>query len=91
MDNHYYNELAVEYSYFGIEEAIALIKSFNFPYSEVILKAIASIQILISEIFNNGKCDLLGSRYLQNLVYQMVRDSHRNLTMFLYLLSLGST
>lgn len=76
IDNNYYNELGVEYSYFGIDDTINFIKSFNTDTTSTSLHdAVLCCKDEITKLMHAKKCDILGSRYLQNIVYQMVRDS----------------
>jgi hypothetical protein len=77
INGNFYNELGVEYSYLGITEAINFIKSFNADSNNGLKEALLACREVISNLMDSKECDILGSRYLENIVYQMVRDSHQ--------------
>lgn len=72
----YQNELALEYSFFGIDDAINLLKSFNFLENNPSLElSVLKCKEIADNSLKEGVCDQLGNQYLQNIVYQLVRDS----------------
>ncbi|MGQ3890121.1 N-acetyltransferase family protein [Legionella sp. CNM-1927-20] len=73
----YKNELGVEYSFFNITDAQSLIiaKIVNTEKRDRVSSALSNCSIKINELIENKTCDALGARYLENLIYQMVRDS----------------
>ncbi|CAM2974062.1 putative acetyltransferase YhhY [Legionella steigerwaltii] len=72
QDGKYFNELGVEYSFFGIEEALSLFNSFK--ESQLITAKLNELQQIINHLEEKGVCDSLGKNYLANIVYQIVRD-----------------
>lgn len=76
-NDEYKNELGVEYSFFNLMDAEKLIIA-KIPdsikrasISEILSKCSKTIEGLVKE----EVCDILGARYLENLIYQMVRDN----------------
>ncbi|QBR84465.1 GNAT family N-acetyltransferase [Legionella israelensis] len=70
-NGEYYNELGVEYSFFGIDEAREVLKSFEQHQLE---KLVINCQKEIQKSLEQGLCDELGACYMENIVYQVVRD-----------------
>ncbi|MBA2652712.1 MAG: GNAT family N-acetyltransferase [Tatlockia sp.] len=75
-NKEYKNELGVEYSFFNISDAKKLITAAVSDCSkkESIEKALDMCSDTIKSLVENKICDFLGAHYLENLVYQMVRD-----------------
>ena len=74
-NGHYSNELGVEYSFFGINETTDFLNSFNLLEKNPQLKeSLQKCQQVIESLVEQSNCDQLGNKYLQNIVYQMVRD-----------------
>lgn len=72
----YKNELGIEYSFFNLTDAQSLItaKIANAEKREKVAAALSDCSVKINELIQNKTCDALGARYLENLIYQMVRD-----------------
>ncbi|KTD24983.1 Acetyltransferase (GNAT) family [Legionella lansingensis] len=72
----YKNELGVEYSFFNIVDTQSLItaKMADPMKRESIASVLLSCSERIDALVKNKTCDSLGARYLENLVYQIVRD-----------------
>lgn len=72
----YKNEIGVEYSFFNITDAHSLItaKIVNIEKRSNIISVLLKCFEKIKELIMNKTCDALGARYLENLIYQMVRD-----------------
>lgn len=76
-EGEYKNELGVEYSFFNLLDAEKLIlakipdATKRHSVGEILSKCSKTIEDLIKE----DTCDALGARYLENLIYQMVRDN----------------
>jgi hypothetical protein len=72
----YQNELGLEYSFFTLEDAKKLIFSQinDANRKDTIENALLQCKNTINRLEANEVCDSLGSRYLENLIYQMVRD-----------------
>ncbi|QLZ69060.1 hypothetical protein FOLKNPGA_01842 [Legionella sp. PC1000] len=70
------NELGVEYSFFNITDAQSLItaKIANTEKRERVSSALFNCSVKINELIKSKTCDTLGARFLENLIYQMVRD-----------------
>ncbi len=78
-EGQYQNELGVEYSFFDIKEALDFLKGFDLiKESPALEPSLLECQQVIEQYHKDGTCDELGSKYLQNIVYQMVRDSLRD-------------
>lgn len=75
-NGQYKNELGVEYSFFTITDANSLLtaKVSHKEKKETIEEALTHCSNSIKTLIDDGICDMLGARYLENLVYQMVRD-----------------
>lgn len=71
----YKNELCLEYSFFGIQEAKELIKAHitDNQKRQEIDNILSKCTEIITSLPQN-QCDTLGKKYLENLIYQMVRD-----------------
>ena len=67
------NEVGLEYSFFHIQDAKKLIKA-KIPEENRIKTLGKSLQKLSEKIAALKNCDLLGKAYLENILYQMVRD-----------------
>lgn len=75
-DGQYHNELGVEYSFFDIKDASELLKSFDLMEKDSSLeKSLQECHQIIEQMYENDLCDQLGKQYLENIIYQMVRDS----------------
>ncbi|KTD75111.1 GNAT family N-acetyltransferase [Legionella waltersii] len=72
----YKNELGMEYSFFDITDAQRLItaKMANTEKRDRVSSALLNCSETINELIKNNTCDALGARFLENLIYQMVRD-----------------
>lgn len=75
-DGVYSNELCLEYSFFGIEDALKLVHSQITNERRVanIDNALNRCKEAVKNLHANGYCDILGARYLENLMYQLIRD-----------------
>ncbi|WP_347252484.1 GNAT family N-acetyltransferase [Legionella sp.] len=71
-ESEYFNELGVEYSFFDVEEAKSLVRSFK--KNEVLILKLNELQQIINSLKEQNVCDQLGQNYLANIVYQIVRD-----------------
>lgn len=67
------NEVGLEYSFFNIQDAEKLIRA-KIPTENRIKTLEKSLQKLSQKIATLENCDPLGKAYLENIVYQMVRD-----------------
>lgn len=75
-EGKYHNQLGVEYSFFGIKEAIDSLKSFKLlETNSQVEHSLLECKQIVQRYLEEGICDQLGCLYLQNVVYQMVRDS----------------
>lgn len=76
-NDEYKNELGVEYSFFNLMDAEKLLlakvsdSTKRGSISAILSKCSKTIEGLIKE----NVCDPLGARYLENVIYQMVRDN----------------
>lgn len=72
----YKNELALEYSFFNITDAHSLItaKVANIVKKDSIANVLLSCSEKIDQLIKQKTCDVLGARFLENLIYQIVRD-----------------
>lgn len=73
----YKNELGMEYSFFTIKDAENLIaaKITNAEKRDNVAAVLSRCSTKIKELIANKTCDGLGANYLENVVYQIVRDS----------------
>jgi len=76
-EGSYKNELAVEYSFFNLSDAEQLIiaKVSDPAKRSSISEILANCSKSIARLVETKSCDALGARYLEYLIYQMVRDS----------------
>lgn len=72
----YKNELGVEYSFFDIADAkkLTLAKVSDPAERKRIDAALSRCSETIKSLVKNNTCDMLSAKYLENLMYQMVRD-----------------
>ena len=76
-NEEYKNELGVEYSFFNIMDAEKLIiAKVSDPIKKASLNQVLSkCSKTIENLVEENVCDALGARYLENLIYQIVRDN----------------
>lgn len=72
----YKNELGFEYSFFNAEDAKSFVRSHVSEEGKIrdIEQAIINCQKAIESLKLEGKVDDLGANYLENLLYQIIRD-----------------
>lgn len=75
----YYDEISCDFSFFNIDDAKELLNNINDDvYSKknfLLLRLLDKHKETIQQAFNNKKIDKFASLYLQNYVYQNIRDS----------------
>lgn len=75
-DEEYKNEVGVEYSFFDIQDAKKIIiAQVSDPIKrDSINEALSLCSKTITSLVDDKTCDIFAAKYLENLIYQMVRD-----------------
>ncbi len=77
VNDQYYDEVAVEFSFFNIDDAKEIVNIYIDDRHQAIpiLWALIRFQKTIDQIFDENQIDEYGKVYLENLAFQMIRES----------------